>query len=450
MATRDEGPIPSLPAPNGPLSEISPVGPSGNVIAAGADQSSRVPPDPSTPQIGPHRQGDIELGVNVATDSLEVGSVGPAERTPTSGTERPDARPTQESPTDLAHGSEDGAVVSSADCGCRDTKKSYIFAIGTIGFDFGTEARRDGFRQQMGDFEETVTGPEGEVTRVFPANPYDPQQLRNYLARNPWASSKLIWTLNLDQTPIYALEAEVPFGMAWGELRTDGPNGYPVVDYNFPPLSYIHKLLQDAIAGQALDEDQPNYISRVSVPGTLTNRTVRLFSGQIVPVVVVHARGLYTWNESALIDAVIGEVQRDQEERNVLTTDEAIIRLTVRNFLDKVYHQFRNLGQSPPDRALNYAATNAFEFTREISKGFLSGGQVPRPPDQPESLYSLDTISVTKSPYCRPGGECWDCRLTFFDPENERRARVAYLFTIDVSDELPVSLAPTRQFLLGR
>ena len=31
----------------------------------------------------------------------------------------------------------------------RAPGKSYIFAIGAIGFDFGTEARRDSFRQLM-------------------------------------------------------------------------------------------------------------------------------------------------------------------------------------------------------------------------------------------------------------------------------------------------------------
>ncbi|MFB9605403.1 hypothetical protein ACFFTQ_20745 [Streptomyces roseofulvus] len=33
------------------------------------------------------------------------------------------------------------------------------------------------------------------------------------------------------------------------------------------------------------------------------------------------------------------------------------------------------------------------------------------------------------------------------DPENHQRAEQVYQFTIDVSDELPVSLAPVRQFL---
>jgi hypothetical protein len=44
--------------------------------------------------------------------------------------------------------------------------------------------------------------------------------------------------------------------------------------------------------------------------------------------------------------------------------------------------------------------------------------------------------------------DCWDVQVTFFDPENDRRARAVYQYTIDVSDVMPVSLAPTHQFLV--
>jgi PatG C-terminal len=43
--------------------------------------------------------------------------------------------------------------------------------------------------------------------------------------------------------------------------------------------------------------------------------------------------------------------------------------------------------------------------------------------------------------------DCWDVRIVFFNPENDRRAKSVYQFTIDVSDELPVSLAPAHQYL---
>ncbi len=44
---------------------------------------------------------------------------------------------------------------------------------------------------------------------TVPANPYDPIQLHAYLEADPSESTKLIWTLDLDGTPLlYAIEAE--------------------------------------------------------------------------------------------------------------------------------------------------------------------------------------------------------------------------------------------------
>jgi hypothetical protein len=331
-------------------------------------------------------------------------------------------------------------------CACEDPKptgSSYVYAIGSIGYDFGTEARRDGFIQQMDGIE--------VGDRVLPPNPYDPHQMHNYLAVNPWASDKLIWICKLESSPIYALEAESSVGMAWG--------GTPQIDDSgelhgfaqaYPPVSYVHKVFRDSVVGQALGSTDANYVSRVSVPGTLTNRTVRLYSGQVVPVVIVQAQGLYTWNETVLVDSVVDEVVRSRNSRHIADVDVETVRRIVRAFLDKVYYQFRNLGQSSPDRALNYAATNAFELTKELATGFLSAQYVPLRADEPEPLYTLDDITVTKSTYCRYDADGWDVRITFFDPTNDHRSRIAYLLTVDVSAPLPVSLAPVRKFLIGQ
>ena len=149
-----------------------------------------------------------------------------------------------------------------------------------------------------------------------------------------------------------------------------------------------------------------------------------------------------TWNEPALIEAVVQAVQPGRQ--NTAPDD---LRRVLRLFLDKIYYELRNLGQTSPDRALNFAATNAVQFADSITEGLLSGNNVPRPAGETgPDLYSLDQITVAKSPYCRMDSDCWDVQLKFFDPANDRRARAVYMFTIDVSDEMPVSLAPVHQF----
>ncbi|MEU9703486.1 S8 family serine peptidase [Streptomyces sp. NPDC047981] len=355
--------------------------------------------------------------------------------------------------------------------GSNATPRQLIYAIGTIGFDYPTEARRDSFRQQMPFFVTEVDGKEVEQT----PDPYSPRQLRDYLASAPWVSDKVTWTLTMDGATVYALEAEPSAGMDWSEplvppvevqrkgktpARIATEQGRTDADlfrmFANPPVSTVYRVFRDAIAGQALDPEKSGerdgYISRVSVPGVLTNRTTRLYSGQIVPVVEVKSRGLYTWNESALVDFVFDQVQKDtkvqkpggKKELQVDVRSDEELKLTIRAFLDKIYYQFRNLGQTSADRALNYMGTNAFLFGDKIAEGLLSASKVP---GSTRNLYALDTITVAKSPYCRIGSDCQDVTVTFYDPEDERRSRLSYLFTIDVSDELPVTLAPVHTFL---
>jgi cyanobactin maturation PatA/PatG family protease len=257
----------------------------------------------------------------------------------------------------------------------------------------------------------------------LPPNPYDVNQLVDYLdgigysQPHKYDSTKLIWTLNLDATPIYAIETELAYA------------------------EDVYEVLRSALRNEALPTTDENYVSRVSIPGILTGKTRRLFSGQIVPVVVTQPRGLYTWNETALVNQIVQGVLQAQPE-----TSEEFLRLTIRNFVDKIYYQLRNLGQTSSDRALNYSATNAFVFAEVVQQGLLTAQNLPGAPDH---LYTLDTINVSKSPYCRMDSDCWDVEVTFFDPENDRRARSVYQYTIDVSDEMPVSLAPTHQFFIA-
>jgi cyanobactin maturation PatA/PatG family protease len=287
-------------------------------------------------------------------------------------------------------------ITAAGACECSRPGASYIFAIGTIGYDFGAEARRDSFRQLMPPVDDRV------------ANPHATEQMIAYLEANPAESTKLIWTLNLDLTPIYAIEAELPYARE------------------------VYDFLRIALHGHIQNEDSAEHITRVSVPAILTGRTVRLFSGQVVPVAVAQYRGLWAWNVNALIDQVVDRFEAGQH---------AAVRAAMRNFLDKVYYELRNLGQSSPDRALNFSATNAFQASEAMSRALHPAELLGN-----AGLYTLDDIGVTKSPFCRMDSDCWDVKLTFFDPENDRRARIVMRFTIDVSDELPVTLGPVRHW----
>lgn len=272
-----------------------------------------------------------------------------------------------------------------------------VYVLGTLGYDFGTEARRDSFKQLMPGVTIDNTG--------LPANPYDARQMVDYLADTLSEAKALIWTLNLELTPIYAIE---PVG---GFARD------------------AYAVLQQLLAGQTQPEDNAEFVERVSIPGTLPGRSVKLFSGQVVPVIEVqNIRGLYGWKVNNLVTAAIDTVRATATE-----AQEDAIRRTLSSFLNRIYYDLRNLGTTSQDRALNFAATNAFQAATTFAQAVAEGME-------------LDSITVEKSPFCRPDSDCWDVKLKFFDPENSRRARRVYRFTIDVSDTIPVTLGDVRSW----
>ena len=355
----------------------------------------------------PEEGGDLTPSVATAAIELPAGEAPIAEIPVTTG-EVAEAIATVAEPTISSSNAPDtnettqNAVSSNATPGdvTPSRRSNLVYALGTLGYDFGTEARRDTFKQLM----LAVTAGNTQV----PANPYDARQMVDHLETNLWEAKSLIWTLNLELTPIYAIE----------------PVGAFAAD--------VYETIQMMLAGQVLPEDDEDYLERVSIPGILTDKTVKLFSGQLVPVLKVNSpRSMYGWKINTLIASALQAVAEERED-----ADEATIRRSLSSFLSRVYYDLRNLGQIARDRALNFAATNAFQAVQTFSAAVALGME-------------LDSIEIEKSPFCRYGSECWDVKLKFFDPENNRRAKRVFRFTIDVSDRTPVTLGEVRSWAVS-
>ncbi|NES20511.1 MAG: PatA/PatG family cyanobactin maturation protease [Symploca sp. SIO3E6] len=271
------------------------------------------------------------------------------------------------------------STIQPADCGCSGgASAQLVYALGQLGYDFGTEARRDSIQQHMG---------EG-------ANPQDPRQLLAYLEENPWDTAAITWTLSLDATPIYAI---LPQG-AYAEQ-------------GFERLR------------QFLTEQLTEGVERVSIPGVIMGK-VMLMSGQTVPVILPTLRCMYSWTTSALMDAICGSSTNESAAQGV------------ENFLERIYYELRNLGITPQERAINYSATNALSVEQIFESAI-------------REEMDLDTIEVERSPLCRPDSECWDVKLTFFNPRRVfEQARKVYRFTVDVSDLCPVSVGRVRSWFV--
>jgi cyanobactin maturation PatA/PatG family protease len=292
----------------------------------------------------------------------------------------------------VTQGSVAPSNITAAACECGatgGTPPQLVFALGQLGYDFGTEARRDSIMQHMGPS----------------ANPHDPNQLLAYLEKNLWDAAAILWTLNLDATPIYAIQGQGAFA------------------------SGAYQRLCEFLGEQTKGE-----VERVSIPGYIAG-SARLFTGQVVPVIWPVLRGMYSWNISALVNAVCGTPPPEKAQQ-MEKDDYSGKAQAVANFLRRVYEELRNLGVTPQARAINYAATNAF-YVMEVFKDAIKGEM------------DLDTIEVVRSPICRPDSDCWDVKLTFFNPKKVfEQARKVYRLTVDVSDVCPVSVGKVRSWFV--
>ena len=266
-------------------------------------------------------------------------------------------------------------------CGGKKSKPTLVYALGQLAYDFGSEAKRDSFVQRG-------------LT-----NPYDPRQVLAYLEEHRALASSLTWTLVQDSTPIYAI---IPAGAFAAE---------------------IYDVLREFLR-QQLEEG----VERVSVSGWSAGK-MPLASGQNVPTLLPEIRGMYSWSTAALLAAVVGKPAVDNPD------DDAHEQISeLRNFLDRIYYELRNLGILPQDRAMNYAATNAFQLGDIYTRAAKAG-------------LKLDSITTEKSPICRPDSDCWDVKLTFFHPTKRLEyAREIYRLTIDVSDVVPVTVGQVRRW----
>ncbi|MCP3399168.1 PatA/PatG family cyanobactin maturation protease [Bradyrhizobium sp. CCGB20] len=273
------------------------------------------------------------------------------------------------------------SAVKQLGCSCGGGQPPQIvYALGSLWFDFGTEARYDAIVQQLGD----------------PIRANNPPELFGFLRSNPQFLAGITFILMQDQIPLYAIQPAGAFA-----LQT-------------------YTAMLDALEASITDRGKEQ---RVSLPGYISG-TARLMNGMSVPIVFPDLRGMYMWRAAELVAATLAL----QVGPPTPPSDEAVLE-----FLNRVYYELRNLGVSPQERAMNYAATNAYQARQAFAEAAARN-------------YSLDSIEVVKSPICRPDSDCWDVKLQMFDPENERRAGRVYRYTVDVSEVLPVTVGPVRNW----
>jgi hypothetical protein len=287
--------------------------------------------------------------------------------------------------------SQNEAAITPADCGCgcggekgecscggAKTPTQYVYAIGRLGVSFISQTRRDAIWRKVNGAQE------GDL------KPITNDELQRLFAAEPFQAQSVVWTLSRSEVAMYAIVPSGPFALETYEFL--------VKEWSDPNVEFV------------------------SLPGVLAG-SVGLYDGQIVEAVVPDRRGMYSWASKKYVEAL---TEARSRIATGLTAEQ--VRVQIDRFLGKIYFTIRNRGLLPEERALNAAATNAFNFSPVIVEAGQDG-------------LSLKDIGVEKSPLSRPGGDYYDVLLTFFDP-NDRlgRAPLRARFTIDVADTVPVMI----------
>jgi subtilisin family serine protease len=407
------------------------LGPDGNVIASAAVTPSQAPalqPSP-TPQVEPAAAAET-----VAAPSLTPSAAPP-----------PVAAPLL--PVPAAAPGVSGMAPRAADCGCggvrpaQATTTQMAFPIGRLYYDFGTEARLDYFVQAIASWRDGLGSRGGETGSDFGpgrdksgdvAAPYNPEYMVRYLMNlvpgeqqrpadqdsNLRDADAVHWTLTIDAVPIYRIRPLDVFGLGFFAslilaLFYQEVSEFPPTD----PRSFVATTapLVGSSPTAATEEDPETGVTRVSLAGWLDGSTTRLLNGTVVPTLNTDWRGFYQWN----VDQLLGAKPWPEG---------------ISQFLSRIYNEFRNVGISPQNRALNYSAMNAYN-TKKIFSAMAGQGR------------RLDTVEVDRSVICRPESDCWDVTYRFFNPnEVLTQARQVFQYTIDVSDLVPVAVGPLRSW----
>ncbi|MEZ5874592.1 MAG: PatA/PatG family cyanobactin maturation protease [Hyphomicrobiales bacterium] len=282
--------------------------------------------------------------------------------------------------------------VTQQACACGgDQPPQLVYAVGTLWFDFGTEARYDALVQAIGS----------------PVAVNTPINLVDSLCEQLDLATGVTFILLQDQIPVYAIQPAGPFAK---DIYSD--------------------LLEDLRTLLAMKDAETRENVRVAIPG-YSSGVARLMNGMILPVLYPDKRGMVRLQPNNLAKSAEAAIKEQQPETK--DVDATVLKQSIENFLVRVWDEMRNLGMSPGERALNYAATNAFQAATVFA-------------DAVGKRLELLAIRVSKSPICRPDSDCWDVQLQMFNPEDERRAGHVYRFTVDVSEVIPVTVGPVRSW----
>lgn len=166
---------------------------------------------------------------------------------------------------------------------------------------------------------------------------------------------------------------------------------------------------------------------RVALPGRVRGK-VNLRNCVSATVLHPELRGAAEWSAKRLFEMIQSEVAPS----SAAAADK--LARKIKELLERLDEDVRNPGLTPQHRALNFASTQQSELLRLVRADL-------------EGDFEVDTVRHPEaSNHCRPGSDCWDVEISFFNPENVQESPILVRQTVDVSDVVPVLIDRPRRF----
>jgi cyanobactin maturation PatA/PatG family protease len=362
--------------------------------------------------------------------------------------------------------------LNPSSCGCQQ-QNQLVYVVGELSYDFGMLVRQ---RSMQDNFDGAV------LNGLHVADPahflmyllgYDglgadekPRRFGGHL----YDAASVIWLLSQDGCPKYAVRPTGAFAeAAYFELvrflfesqgirpktpvqgRSDLTIPVSAMDRFFAdhgglentsgsleapsdePLALVSaaKLAQAEatvasiarVFGETLDR-----ASHLAFAGRLGG-TVQLLSGETVPVIEPQMRGTSSWNTARLLMALAPDALNDVASRALAT-----------RLVSRLYHEMRNDGLAPQDRAKNFGATAAISLLGSVLAdplGLFASLVAGGVGDGAYRSLAVDGIEVKPAPCNRLDSEPYEVDVAFFDFENQYRGRTVLSLTVDVADVVP-------------
>jgi hypothetical protein len=258
--------------------------------------------------------------------------------------------------------------------------------------------------------------------------------------RHPQDVKALTWTLMRGSTVLYAVQPRGPFAEEAYEQLAEFLLSHQGWARDYLNLYYFDcgERMPWPFAWDPCFNMNPSTKTGAYAPPLITEGSERLalpghVSGQVMlkncvtaSVLYPDMRGAYDWSRPRLLKALADHLDNAGEE--------AALRQKIGEVLERLDEEVRNPGLSSSDRALNFASTQQLHLFRLIEEDL-------------EGPFEVDTVLPPRpSDHCRPGSDCWDVEIAFFDPGNMHAASIIARQSVDVSDVVPVMIDEPKRF----